>query len=98
MRNRSNAKHDATCLTITMPLMVLNLTIEETRLLRELCDGVHSICGNKRARGLNRLVDAKYVESHASRFDAVRYTIPALGRRALAVATRAIGSGGGPVA
>jgi hypothetical protein len=69
-----------------MPLIVLKLTIEETRLLRELCDGVHSICGNKRHSGLNRLVDAKYVESHAISFDAVLYTITALGRQALAVA------------
>ena len=69
-----------------MPLIVLKLTIEETRLLRELCDGVHSICGNKRHIGLSRLVDAKYVESRAINFDAVLYTVTALGRRALAVA------------
>jgi hypothetical protein len=65
--------------------MILELTIEETRLLRELCDGVHSICGNKRHNGLNRLVGAKYVESRAISFDAVLYTITALGREALAV-------------
>jgi hypothetical protein len=47
---------------------------------------VHSICGNKRHNGLNRLVGAKYVESRAINFDAVVYTITALGRRALAVA------------
>jgi hypothetical protein len=66
--------------------MTLTLTIEETQLLRELCDGVHSICGNKRHDGLNRLVRAKYVESRAISFDAVLYTITALGRRALTVA------------
>ena len=63
--------------------MTLELTIEETRLLGELGDGVHSICGNKRHNGLNRLVDAKYVESRAISFDAVRYTITELGRQAL---------------
>ena len=63
--------------------MILELTIEETRLLRELGEGVHSICGNKRHNGLNRLVDAKYVESRAISFDAVRYTITELGRQAL---------------
>jgi hypothetical protein len=63
--------------------MTLELTIEETRLLRELGEGVHSICGNKRHNGLNRLVDAKYVESRAISFDAVRYTITELGRQAL---------------
>ena len=63
--------------------MILELTIEETRLLRELGEGVHSICGNKRHSGLNRLVDAKYVESRAISFDAVLYTITELGRQAL---------------
>jgi hypothetical protein len=63
--------------------MTLELTIEETRLLRELGEGVHSICGNKRHNGLNRLVDAKYVESRAISFDAVLYTITELGRQAL---------------
>jgi hypothetical protein len=63
--------------------MILELTIEETRILRGLGDGVHSICGNKRHGGLNRLVDAKYVESRAISFDAVLYTITALGRQAL---------------
>jgi hypothetical protein len=66
--------------------MTLELTVEETRLLRELGDGVHSICGNKRHNGLNRLVGAKYVESRAISFDAVLYTTTALGRQALAVA------------
>ena len=63
--------------------MILELTIEETRLLRELGEGVHSICGNKRHNGLNRLVDAKYVESRAISFGAVLYTITELGRQAL---------------
>jgi hypothetical protein len=63
--------------------MTLELTIEETRLLREFGDGVHSISGNKRHNGLNRLVNARYVESRAISFDAVLYTITALGTQAL---------------
>jgi hypothetical protein len=65
-------------------LQTIRLTIEETRLLIELRDGLHSISGNKRRDSLSRLVDVKYVESRAISLDTVVYTITWLGRQALA--------------
>ena len=75
------------------------LTDDELRLMRDLESrgGTAMISGNKSDKGLDRVVDAGYVNAQTAALDTIIYTLTPEGNRALqstclTVARRALGS------